>query len=373
MLIAAVFIAWLLYWRVPDSIRWWWLIGLSSLVFLWLSPVSFGYVMVLLLLTWGCLKWQRLVLGGLIAQLIIVKVWFTAAIIGLSFLTFFLIHYVVDFHRQKISQPTFTQLARRALFFPLLTAGPIERFQHFMEHQSRSPLWTRAGWLIGLGVIQKWVLADWALVRFLNGWDGAQLAEQGMSLSPMMLWSVLLGLFGQLYCDFAGYSNLAIGVSALFGFRVAENFRMPLLATNPADFWKRWHISLSGWCQEYVYMPMLGITRNPYLGILSTFVVMGLWHALSWHWLCWGLAHALVLMLHLRWKRYVKGMTVVKTRAWSGVSWLCLMLFWRPLGCLRSLTASHQYRLHGCCWLEHWDCHDVGWTVGSRWCGDRTR
>ena len=125
---------------------------------------------------------------------------------------------------------------------------------------------------------------------------------------------------------------MAIGLSMLFGIRIAENFRFPLLAANLSDFWKRWHISLSSWCQTYIYLPALGITRNPYLAILATFVVMGLWHAISWQWLCWGLWHAFGLMVHLRWRRWTRNWEMVNTTPYKTTATL-LTLLYVSLGC----------------------------------------
>ena len=143
---------------------------------------------------------------------------------------------------------------------------------------------------LALGIVQKWLLGEGIVVLYLNGWNGALLAEQGTTLDLLTLWTVLSGLFVQLYCDFAGYSNIAIGISALFGFDIGRQLSFALLATNPADFWKRWHISSSDGVKS-MYLPVLGLTRNPYLGIVGTFLVMGLWHSVSWHWLLWGGFH----------------------------------------------------------------------------------
>ena len=315
------------YWLIPSRFRWFWLSAVSLIGLAMMSVYSLLYLAFLLAVVMIFLKHIRVLLVGVLLQLLLCKIWFPQQIVGISFLTFFLIHYAVDAHRGKIDTQNRWGLIGRALFLPLVTAGPIERFQHFVTNQVSKPLWTHAGWCLSLGIVQKWVLADGLVASFLNGWTGATLAEQGLGLSPLTLWIVLVGLFVQLYCDFAGYSNLAIGVSALFGFRIAENFHSPLLARNPAEFWKRWHISLSSWCQEYVYLPMLGRTRNAYIGILSTFTVMGLWHDVSLHWLCWGLMHAVAVMSHLRWRRYSKGLFFVETVYWKGFSWGMLMLY----------------------------------------------
>ena len=299
----------------------------------WISPDALLVLMALWVLTYAGRRFPTALIGILIGNLIFWKVWLQETVLGLSFVTFFLIHYVVDYQRRKLPDHSAVHLGVRVFFLPILTAGPIERFQHFLQGQQDKPLWYKAGYAISLGILQKWVLGEGLVALFLNGWTGSVLAEQGTSLSPFMLWSVLSGLFLQLYCDFAGYSNLAIGISALFGFSIADNFTSPLLATNPAEFWKRWHISLSAWCQEYVYMPILGVTRNPYAGIFGTFLVMGLWHAISWHWVIWGLCHALGLTIHLTWKRSSIGRDFRGTLLWKLVSWGMLMMFLSLTSC----------------------------------------
>ena len=340
MLIVFSIIVWVLYWWFSPQYRWHWLLVSCLCTLLYVAPIAVIILSMMLLLTYVARSSPRIVIGLLAGNLLFWKVWMTEALLGLSFVSFFLIHYVVDIQRKKISGHSFLQLGSRVFFIPILTAGPIERFQHFLEGQSPHPLWERAGSRLALGIIQKWLLGEGIVGLYLNGWNGAMLAEQGTMLDPLTLWTVLAGLFIQLYCDFAGYSNIAIGVSALFGFNIADNFRSPLFATNPADFWKRWHISLSGWCQEYVYLPVLGLTRNPYLGIVGTFLVMGLWHSVSWHWLLWGGFHSLALIVHLRWRRLSRQWSGKDTLIWKGVSWMLLMVF---LSLTSSLTQVHGY------------------------------
>ncbi len=294
----------------------------------------------MLMLTHFGHSFPKVVIGLLIGNLLLWKVWMDQSLLGVSFVTFFFVHYVVDHQRKKLPSHSLIQLSGRVFFLPILSAGPIERFQHFLEGQQSHPLWEKAGARLALGIVQKWLLGEGLVALYLNGWDGKMLAEQGMSLEPLLLWSIFAGLFVQLYCDFAGYSNLAIGISALFGFDIADNFRMPLLATHPAEFWKRWHISLSSWCQEYVYLPVIGLTRNPYVAIFGTFLVMGLWHAVSWHWVLWGVCHSVALVVHLKWRRVGRFWAFRNTALWKVISWLLLMLF---LALTSSLTQVYGH------------------------------
>jgi len=333
-----VLLMWALYWAIPTHFRWIHLIILCTSLLFWFSANGLLVLVVVWLLTYFGRRFPTVLIVLLVGNLLFWKVWLQEAVLGLSFVTFFLIHYVVDYQRRKLPEHSVLQLGARIFFLPILTAGPIERFQHFLTGQQDKPLWYKASYTISLGIIQKWILGEGLVAVFLNGWTGSVLAEQGLYLSPPMLWSVLGGLFLQLYCDFAGYSNFAIGISALFGFSIAENFSSPLLATNPAEFWKRWHISLSSWCQEYVYMPILGLTRNPYAGITGTFLVMGLWHSVSWHWVLWGVSHAFVLMMHLTWKRVCRSWGFRDTWVWTILSWVMLMMFLSLTSCLTQVS-----------------------------------
>jgi alginate O-acetyltransferase complex protein AlgI len=104
--------------------------------------------------------------------------------------------------------------------------------------------------------------------------------------------------------DFSAYSDIAIGASRLFGIRIMENFDFPILAQNIANFWQRWHMTLGRWCQSYVYMPMIGLTRNPYIAVYCTWLAIGLWHAGSLNWVFWGLYHGTGVAIFVAWGRF---------------------------------------------------------------------
>jgi alginate O-acetyltransferase complex protein AlgI len=184
---------------------------------------------------------------------------------------------------------------------PIFTAGPIERFDHFLAN--RAARWeashlAQGGTRILHGLIKKFVLAALVvqLLRQLNLDDAVAVAADPHAFGPLQVWS-MLGLFAvNVYLDFSAYSDIAIGAARLFGVTIMENFDFPFLATNLGDFWRRWHMTLVGFCQAYVYMPVLGWTRNPYLATIVSFSVIGLWHAGSWHWLLWGLHNAVGVM-----------------------------------------------------------------------------
>jgi alginate O-acetyltransferase complex protein AlgI len=123
-------------------------------------------------------------------------------------------------------------------------------------------------------------------------------------ISTLQLWGFLIIVYLTIYMDFSAYSDIAIGCSRLFGLRIQENFDFPIIASNVGDFWHRWHMTLSGWCTSYIYMPVLAFSRNPYLALYSCFAIIGLWHAGTFTRLSWGLYHATGIAIYMVWTRY---------------------------------------------------------------------
>ena len=211
--------------------------------------------------------------------------------VGISFYTFQALSYTVDVYREEIKpERNVLRYALFVSFFPQLVAGPIERSTNLL-HQLRGnnrPEWKRikAGLLLMLwGYFEKMVLADQtALVvdRVFEEYltmNGAQLAFA----------TALFAL--QIYCDFSGYSHIAIGAAQVMGFSLMQNFRQPYFAVSVQDFWRRWHISLSTWFRDYLYIPLGGNRKGPVrraLNLMITFVVSGLWHGAAWTYVVWG-------------------------------------------------------------------------------------
>lgn len=228
--------------------------------------------------------------------------------LGISYFTFKLVHYAVEAGRGNISSRSLTDFASYMFLFPIFTAGPIQRFDQF--HADCDDHWKLQTTSEGItriihGLVKKFVIGQAILLpQFGYVTDAGILLENLERLPVFKVWGFLVLFFLYAYVDFSAYSDIAIGASRLFGLRIMENFNFPIVSQNIREFWKRWHMTLANWCQSYVYMPMIGLTRNPYVAIYCTFIAMGLWHAGSMNWVCWGLYHASGVSLFLTWTRF---------------------------------------------------------------------
>jgi alginate O-acetyltransferase complex protein AlgI len=236
--------------------------------------------------------------------------------LGISYYTFKLIHYVVDVARGSLRPHGLFDFVSYLWLFTTVTAGPIERLDHYDTH--RSSTWTRDHFVVGAnriasGLIKKFVIADLVLLPILDDF-GAE-----SSLETHRLWIGVSLRYLYLYLDFSAYSDIAIGASRIFGLKIMENFNWPVVATDLSDFWRRWHMTLAGWVQRYVYMPLLGATRKPRFALVIAFAVIGVWHAGTLARLAWGLYHAAALIIAAAWtkrmRRYGGGRSKVRRAA----------------------------------------------------------
>ena len=233
--------------------------------------------------------------------------------IGISFYTFQTISYTVDIYRGKLTPSTsFWEFALFVSFFPQLVAGPILRASHFLpqlrEKISKDSITTRLRTitihhsalrfgitLMAMGFFKKMFFAD----------NIAPMVNEIFSV-PLGLesFSVIIGAIGfgvQIYCDFSGYSDIAIGAATILGFHIPVNFNKPYFATSPVDFWRRWHISLSTWLRDYLYIPLGGNRKSnsrTYVNLFTVMIIGGLWHGASWNFLIWGALHGGYLAIH---------------------------------------------------------------------------
>ena len=233
--------------------------------------------------------------------------------VGISFYTFQTMSYTIDIYRKKQSPyDSFTDFACYAAFFPQLVAGPIVRSDHFRK-QIESPLRTNAyRFRLGLtliiyGIAKKLVIADNVALH-----ANAVFIEGDHLMNIGLIWWGALCFGIQIYCDFSAYTDIAIGSAHLIGVKLPENFDTPYAATSPQDFWRRWHISLSTWLRDYLYIPLGGSrngTKRMIFALMATMLLGGLWHGASWNFVLWGFIHGLLLIIH----RFASKTSIVKS------------------------------------------------------------
>ncbi|MEA5421343.1 MBOAT family O-acyltransferase [Spirulina sp. CCNP1310] len=221
--------------------------------------------------------------------------------VGISFYTFQTLSYTIDVYRGKLQPaPRFWDFALFLSFFPQLVAGPIERASHFLPQviSKRTITFdqiTRGCFLILFGLFKKVAIADG-----VAGSVNAIYNSTGVvGTLDIILATYLFAI--QIYCDFSGYSDIARGVCKLMGFDLMVNFETPYFAVNPSDFWRRWHISLSTWLRDYLYIPLGGNrhgTRQTYRNLMLTMTLGGLWHGAAWNFIYWGIYQGGILCLH---------------------------------------------------------------------------
>jgi alginate O-acetyltransferase complex protein AlgI len=265
--------------------------------------------------------------------------------VGISFYTFQEMSYTIDVYRREIrATRRFLDFALFVAFFPHMVAGPIMRASALLTQFFRPRTVTSQGfvsgcWLILWGLWKKIVIAD----------NMALLADpifrDSASTSWLLAYLAVIAFAVQIYADFSAYSDIARGVSRLLGIELMQNFNLPYFAVNPSDFWKRWHISLSTWLKDYLYVPLGGNRGTPpktYRNLLLTMALGGLWHGAAWNYVWWGLYHGALLAGHRLWR------TARPARALAGwrVGVQTLLMFqltlfgWLLFRCTRRIEAQ---------------------------------
>ena len=253
----------------------------------------------------GYFKYGNFVLVNLVAALHAVGVEYHPAPldlvlpIGISFYTFHTLSYTLDVYLERTTPwHSFLDFALYVTFFPALVAGPILRSSQFLPQcvaprRTTARLFTWGLALVVVGLFNKTVLADVVLAPVADSVFGAP------RVGPGDAWIGTLAFAGQIFCDFAGYSTCAIGVALCLGFSLPDNFRAPYAAIGFSDFWTRWHISLSTWLRDYLYIPLGGNRRGAtrtYVNLMLTMLIGGLWHGASWTFVAWGGLHGAYLV-----------------------------------------------------------------------------
>jgi alginate O-acetyltransferase complex protein AlgI len=248
---------------------------------------------------YGFLEANLQAVGAAFGQTIMLPTLMIVLPIGLSFHTFQAMSYTVEVYRGTCrAEQNFVIYALYVMFFPQLVAGPIERPQHLIPQLRAMPYPDESDITDGLklmawGLFKKVAIAD-RLAIFVNDVYARPLEYQ----APALLVATVFFAF-QIYCDFSGYSDIAIGAAQVLGIDLRTNFRRPFLSTSIAEFWTRWHVSLSSWFRDYVYIPLGGnrVTRLRWLrNVTITFLLSGLWHGASWTFVAWGCLNAVFLL-----------------------------------------------------------------------------
>ena len=221
--------------------------------------------------------------------------------LGISFYLFQAMSYLLDVKKGTMTaERDFVVLAAYISFFPQITSGPIVKAHDFLPQLERLHRVKKDNVYLGVtrfvtGLTKKVVFADRIGVA-VNAVFAAPAAYNGLSIAM-----AVVGYSLQIYCDFSGYSDMAIGIAAIWDFDLGKNFNLPYLAENPSDFWRRWHISLSSWFRDYVYIPLGGSRRGKlrtYVNLFITMVLSGLWHGANATYLVWGAYHGLGCVIH---------------------------------------------------------------------------
>lgn len=243
--------------------------------------------------------------------------------VGISFYTFHSLSYLIDIHRGKTgAQKNIFDLALYICMFPQLVAGPIIRYNDVwlqLRGREHTPSKFASGierFIIGLG--KKVLLAN-TFARVADDMFATNATELGMYNA----WLGMICYTLQIYCDFAGYSDMAIGLGRMFGFEFKENFNFPYIATSIKEFWRRWHISLSSFFRDYVYIPLggnKGSKTRTYLNLITVFFLTGFWHGASWSFIVWGLFHGAFMLLERT------GLEKLLEKTWKPVAVLYTLL-----------------------------------------------
>jgi len=279
--------------------------------------------------------------------------------VGISFYTFQTLSYTIDVYRGELKacrDPL--DFALFVAFFPQLVAGPIVRASDFLPQLDRFRPFCfdrYAFFLFARGLVKKVLIAD----------NVARLADSVFaspeSWSSLVIWLATACFYVQIYCDFSGYSDMAIALARMLGFWLPDNFRRPYFSTSPSEFWRRWHISLSTWLRDYLYIPLGGNrhgTARTYRNLMLTMLLGGLWHGASWNFVLWGFLHGLALIVHRQWRESVRPRldpylnnrmlnTLYHFASWAALQYWVLMtwLVFRVSNTTAMLTALRKFVL----------------------------
>lgn len=260
-------------------------------------------------------RWMSMGLRSLNAQSVSLASGLDIRWLGFSYVAFRLLHTLRDRLSGRLPDLNLLDYLVYIIFFPAFTAGPIDRVQRFTQDLNRPTSITaenaiQGGKRILLGIFSKFVLADGLALIALNTFNASQVNATGW------LWVLLYAFALRIFFDFSGYTHIAIGLGNLLGIQLPENFDRPYLKPNLTMFWNSWHMTLANWFRAYFFNPLTRALRSRsstlplpmiiFIGQLSTFTLIGLWHGISWNFAIWGAWHGLGLFVHNRWTELVR-------------------------------------------------------------------
>lgn len=262
--------------------------------------------------------------------------------VGISFYTFQTMSYTLDLYRNQVKAVrSFTDFSLFVAFFPQLVAGPIVRARDFLPQLCSTRCWSRIPVqpLLGLflvGFFKKACLSD-----NLSPYVDACFSDPN-SFGALSIWLAIVLYAIQIYCDFSGYSDMAIAISGLLGYQLPKNFDAPYFASSVVDFWRRWHISLSTWLRDYLYIPIGGNrfgTARTYCNLMLTMLLGGLWHGASWNFIFWGALHGFALVVNRISQEYVPSL---RNARWLIIPSTLLTFWWVNLAWILFRTPDIQ-------------------------------
>jgi len=251
--------------------------------------------------------------------------------LGFSYVAFRLLHTIRDRQTGRLPDVALPEYVTYVIFFPSLTAGPIDRIERFIQDLRRRPIslsaedLSIAGKRLMVGLFKKFVLADSLAIIALNSVNALQTRTAGW------MWVLLYAYTFQILFDFSGYTDIAIGIGGFLGFRLPENFANPYLKPNLTQFWNSWHMTLTQWFRSYFFNPVTRFLRSGkhrlpipaiiFITQLGTMLLIGLWHGVTWNFILWGLWHGVGLFLQNRWSEFIRPrLAALENRKWLNLS-----------------------------------------------------
>lgn len=310
-----------LYWLAPRRWRLMTLAAISAVFLATISPLSVAILTSFLLVAHLTANtrdpsWKMAGLGVGLVVLVLGYYKLNTAIdienlgegvllpLGISYYSFRVIHFILERYKRHVDRVSFHDLIGYLFFIPTLVVGPIHRIDDFvydLRRQRFDPAMLSDGAeRIVYGYAKIAVLSNF----LVQGRFGAYIDSFGPETTPLVTYLLIVQNGLNLYFQFSGYSDIAIGFARLLGFRVLENFNWPYLQPNISAFWRSWHISLSRWARDYIYGIVVSLTRSPALGAMSVMIVIGVWHEISFRFLLWGAYHGLGLIVWQKWNTH---------------------------------------------------------------------